>query len=167
MDEVNLVMAPKMTLDPTDIQLLRWLRKNARMSNKELAAKVGLAPSSCLERVRRLRLARVLTGYHADVDPDALGIGLQAMVAVCLARHARQAVESFQKHLESLSEVVTIFHVAGANDYLVHVAVRDTGHLRELALSAFTERPEVDHIETQLIFQHSRNHELPVYLEQD
>ena len=137
------------------------------MSNKELAAKVGLAPSSCLERVRRLRLARILTGYHADVDPDAIGIGLQAMVAVRLTRHARHEVESFQRHLDSLPEAVTIFHVAGANDYLVHVAVRDPAHLRELALSAFTERPEVAHIETQLIFQHSRNHELPVYLSFD
>lgn len=154
-----------MRLDSTDIQIIRQLRKNARISNKALAAAVGLAPSSCLERVRRLRLARVLTGYHADVDPDAIGIGLQAMVAVRLARHARAEVESFQKHLESLQEVVTMFHVAGANDYLIHVAVRDAAHLRELALSAFTERPEVDHIETQLIFQHSRSHELPVFVD--
>lgn len=158
-------MAQKIRLDATDIRIIRQLRKNARMSNKELAGAVGLAPSSCLERVRRMRLARVLTGYHADLDPDALGIGLQAMVAVRLARHARSQVESFQKHLESLTEVVTMFHVAGANDYLIHVAVRDTHHLRELAMSAFTERPEVDHIETQLIFHHQRNHELPVYLE--
>ena len=157
---------PKTMLDAIDIQLVRELRKNARISNKALAATVGLAPSTCLERVRRLRLARVLTGYHADLDPDAIGIGLQAMVAVRLARHARAEVEAFQRHLESMSEVVTMFHVAGANDYLVHVAVRDTRHLRELALSAFTDRPEVDHIETQLIFQHSRNHELPVYLDQ-
>jgi DNA-binding Lrp family transcriptional regulator len=158
-------MAARIKLDATDIQIIRELRKNARVSNKALAAAVGLAPSSCLERVRRLRMAKVLTGYHADVDADAIGIGLQAMVAVRLARHARAEVEAFQKHLESLVEVVTIFHVAGANDYLIHVAVRDATHLRELALSAFTERPEVDHIETQLIFQHSRNHELPVFLD--
>ncbi len=154
-------------VDAKDIEIIRLLRKNARLSNKELAAGVGLAPSSCLERVRRLRMSRVLTGYHADVDPDALGIGLQAMVAVRLARHARAGVESFERHLESLSEVVTIFHVAGANDYLVHVAVSDSAHLRELALSAFTERPEVAHIETQLIFRHQRNYELPVYVKLD
>jgi DNA-binding Lrp family transcriptional regulator len=159
-------MPARIKLDATDIQIIRELRKNARVSNKALAAAVGLAPSSCLERVRRLRMAKVLTGYHADVDADAIGIGLQAMVAVRLARHARAEVEAFQKHLESLVEVVTIFHVAGANDYLIHVAVRDATHLRELALSAFTERPEVDHIETRLIFQHSRNHELPVFLDE-
>jgi DNA-binding Lrp family transcriptional regulator len=87
-------MKPRLRLDSTDIQIIRQLRKNARISNKALAAAVGLAPSSCLERVRRLRMARVLTGYHADLDPDALGIGLQAMVAVRLARHARSEVES-------------------------------------------------------------------------
>ena len=153
-----------MKLDSTDIQIIRELRQNARLPNKTLADRVGLAPSTCLERVRRLRMARVLTGYHADVDPDAIGIGLQAMVAVRLARHARTDVESFQAHLSQLREVVTMFHVAGANDYLVHVAVRDAHHLRELALSAFTERPEVAHIETQLIFHHQRNHDLPVFL---
>jgi DNA-binding Lrp family transcriptional regulator len=158
-------MTPDIELDSKDAALVRLLRKNARMSNKELAARTGLAQSSCLERVRRLRMARVLTGYHADVDPDALGIGLQAMVAVRLARHARTDVEAFERHLETLIEVITIFHVAGANDYLVHVAVKDSAHLRDLALSAFTERPEVDHIETQLIFAHRRNHELPIYLE--
>ncbi|QKK02616.1 MAG: Lrp/AsnC family transcriptional regulator [Pseudomonadota bacterium] len=156
-----------MQLDSIDVRIIRLLRKNARISNKELAASIGLAPSTCLERVRRLRIKRVLTGYHADVDPDALGIGLQAMVAVRLARHARTEVEAFERHLERLVEVVTIFHVAGSNDYLVHVAVCDPTHLRELALSAFTERPEVDHIETQLIFAHRRNHELPVYLDFD
>lgn len=158
-------MADNFELDSKDVRIVRLLRKNARMSNKELAARTGLAPSSCLERVRRLRMRRVLTGYHADVDPDALGIGLQAMVAVRLARHARSDVEAFERHLGTLTEVVTIFHVAGINDYLVHVAVRDSAHLRELALSAFTEREEVDHIETQLIFAHRRNHELPVYLD--
>lgn len=160
-------MNKNIELDAKDVRIVRLLRKNARMSNKELAARAGLAQSSCLERVRRLRMARVLTGYHADVDPDALGVGLQAMVAVRLSRHARADVEAFERHLDTVTEVVTIFHLAGANDYLVHVAVHDSAHLRELALSAFTERPEVDHIETQLIFAHRRNHELPVYLDHE
>lgn len=158
-------MKANIKLDSKDIRILRALRKNARVSNKALAAEVGLAPSSCLDRVRRLRMSRVLTGYHAEVEPDAIGVGLQAMVAVKLARHVRGEVEAFERHLATLSEVITVFHVAGANDYLVHVAVRDSAHLRELALSAFTDRPEVAHIETQLIFRHKRNHDLPVYLD--
>ena len=74
-------------LDRLDCQIVDALQRNARLSNKELAAKVGLAASSCLERVRRLGRERVFVGFHAEVDPGALGVGLQAMIAVRLRRH--------------------------------------------------------------------------------
>ena len=79
--------------DRTDFEILRLLRKNARIPNKDLAARVGVAPSTALERVRRLREAGVLLGYHAEIAPAAVGIGLQAMVDVRLARHSRADVE--------------------------------------------------------------------------
>jgi DNA-binding Lrp family transcriptional regulator len=81
---------PHVPLDRIDRALVRALQKDARLSNKELAAQVGLAPSSCLERVRRLRRTGVLRGFHADVAPEALGVGLQALIAVQLRQHSRQ-----------------------------------------------------------------------------
>jgi DNA-binding Lrp family transcriptional regulator len=153
-----------MTLDRTDIELLRLLRKNARLPNKTLAEKTGVAQSTALERVRRLREAGVLQGYHAEVLPSAIGIGLQAMVAVRLARHSRAMVDTFVSHMTARPEILAHYHVAGADDFLVHLVARDADHLRELTLSIFTERDEVDHIETHLIFAFQRNTELPVYL---
>ncbi len=150
-------------LDRTDAAILACLQKNARRSNKELAAAVGVAPSTCLERVRRLHEGGVLRGYHADVDPAAVGVGLQALVAVRLGQHARAEVEAFQAHALALPEVVQVFHVTGANDFLVHVAVRDAEHLRELALTAFAGRPEVAHMETALLFAHHRAPGLPIF----
>ena len=94
-------------LDRTDFEILAHLQKNARLSNKELAARVGLAPSSCLERVRRLVERRVLRGFHADVDPAALGIEIEAMIAVRLVRHSRKDVDQFRAHVMGLPEVVT------------------------------------------------------------
>ena len=79
-------------MDGIDFGILHELQNNARLSNKELAAKVKLAPSSCLERTRRLSAQGVLRGFHADVDPAALGVGLQAMIHVRLARHSRNHV---------------------------------------------------------------------------
>jgi DNA-binding Lrp family transcriptional regulator len=152
-----------MQLDRTDFALIRLLRKNARMPNKDLAAAVGIAPSTALERVRRLRNEHAILGYHAEVAPAAVGIALQAMVAVRLARHSRALVESFHDHLMALPEVLSFYHLAGADDFLVHVGVRDSDHLRDFALTAFTEREEVAHIETRLIFEFRRNPELPVY----
>jgi len=149
-------------LDQSDVAILAALKTNARISNKDLAETVGLAPSTCLERVRRLVEIGAIHGFHADVDLPMLGFGLQAMIAVRLQRHSREIVESFREYVLGLTEVRAVYHVAGADDYLVHVAVRDADHLRDLAMDAFTTRPEVAHIETRLIFEHVPIRRLPL-----
>lgn len=151
-----------MQLDRTDFELLGLLRKNARMPNKTLAEKVSIAPSTALERVRRLRESGAIQGFHAEVSPAAVGIGLQAMVSIRLGRHSRKGVDGFREHVLRQREVLALYHVAGSDDFLVHVGVRDSDHLRDFALSAFTERKEVDHIETRLIFEFRRNTDLAV-----
>jgi len=88
------IKAMKKTLDRIDHEIIRLLRNNARLPNKELAAKVGLAPSTCLVRTRLLQQAGVITGFRAEVDPAALGVGLQAMIAVRLKRHYKPDVDS-------------------------------------------------------------------------
>ncbi|HEY3400695.1 MAG TPA: Lrp/AsnC family transcriptional regulator [Geothrix sp.] len=152
-----------MDLDRIDCDILTLLQKDARLSNKELAAAVGLAPSSCLARVQRLRSDGVLRGTHAEVDPQALGVGLQALIAVQLRQHSRAQVKAFWKHALGLPEVLAVFHVAGTHDFQVHVAVRDAHHLRDLALDAFTTRTEVAHIQTSLIFEWAKGQVMPNY----
>jgi DNA-binding Lrp family transcriptional regulator len=156
-------MGETANLDAIDYAILEALQKNARLSNKELAAEVGLAQSSCLARVTRLRETGVLKSFHAEVDARAVGIGLQAMIAVRLRQHSRELVEEFRRHALSLPQVLAVYHVAGANDFLVHVAVRDADHLRDLGMDAFTTRPEVAHLETSLIFEYVRSPGLPLY----
>lgn len=149
-------------LDPQDLAILAELKRNARISNKDLAETVGLAPSTCLERVRRLVEIGAIRGYHADIDLHMLGFGLEAMIGVRLRRHSREDVTSFREYVLGLTEVREIYHVAGADDYLVHVVVRDADHLRDLAMDAFTTRREVAHIETRLIFEHVPIRRLPL-----
>jgi DNA-binding Lrp family transcriptional regulator len=153
-----------MTLDRIDFGILTVLQNNARLSNKELAREIGLAPSSCLERVRALTRAGVLKGAHATVDAAALGIGLEALVAVRLVKHSRAAFRSLYAHMLSLPEVLATFHVSGVNDLQVHVAVRDIGHLRGLIVEKIAARAEVDHCETSIIFDMQRKHRLPCYV---
>ncbi len=143
---------------------MRELRNNARLSNKELSNRISLSQSSTLVRVRSLEAAGMIVGYHADIDPACLGVGLQAMIAIQLRQHFEKDVVAFRKHALDLPEVVRLYHVAGANDFLVHVWVRDTEHLRELAMKSFTSRKEVGHIETGLIFEHSQSVELPEFV---
>ena len=141
-------------MDRIDDAILVALQKDGRMSNKELAAHVGLAPAACRERGRRLQERGGITGVHAEVDTAALNIGLQAFVFVRLATHSRPVVESFRNHMISLSEVVGVYHVAGQEDFVVHVAVRDAGHLRNLTLDEFTTRTEVARLNTALVYEH-------------
>lgn len=154
-------MTDSTELDRIDFDILELLQKNARMTNKDLAEKVGVAPSTCLERVRRLVDSGTIRGFHADVDPDALGVSLQAIIAVRLRQHMRKMVDSFHDHLMNLPEVRSVFHITGSDDYLVHVAVKDSNQLRDLALDSFTTRPEVDHIQTRLIFEYTPTWRLP------
>jgi DNA-binding Lrp family transcriptional regulator len=148
-------------LDRTDDAIVAALQNNGRLSNKELAARVGLAPSSCLQRVRRLFERGVVRGVHADVDPRALGIGMQALIALRLRRHSRASALGLKRHLLTRPEVVTVFNLTGAEDFLVHVAVRDSQHLYDFALDALATRPEVEHINTSLVFDLVTRRALP------
>ena len=152
-----------MSIDRIDFAILAALQNNARLSNKELSARIGLAPSSCLERVRALTRRGVLVGSHAEVSSAALGIGLEALVAIRLVKHSRDTFRRLYAHLRSLPEVLCVFHVTGVNDLQVHVAVRDIHHLRGLIVERFATRPEVDHCETAVIYELHRTHQWPCY----
>lgn len=147
-------------IDQIDFEIIRSLRNDARMTNKELAEKVDLAPSSCLERVRYLRAQNYIREAHTEVDLAALGIGLQAMVSIRMTQHSRAGVDAFQKHILSLSEVLQVYHLSGANDYMVHIGVKDAQTLRDFVLDSFAERPEVAHIETAVIYEEVKNWQL-------
>ena len=151
-------------LDRTDQAIVGALQKNARISNRELAEQVGLAPSTCLERVRALRARGVLRGFHADVDRNALGRGLEAIVAVRIRPHSRAYVDSFRDAALRMPEVIELFHVTGADDFLLHIGVADTDALRDFVLDRLAVRPEVGHVESRVVYDHARRPALePLY----
>jgi DNA-binding Lrp family transcriptional regulator len=123
---------------------------------------VQLAASSAFERVKRLREAGVLRGFHAVIDEKALGISLQAMTAVRLAKHSRQAFASFHEYALGLDEVVALYQVAGEDDFLVHTAVPDAERLRDVT-DRFAGHDAVMHMSTALIFEHVHKPVWPVY----
>jgi len=153
----------KRPLDRIDSRIVAELAKDGRLSNKELAAKIDLAPSSCLERVRRLRAEGVIRGFHAEISPEALGIGIQALVSIRLHLHSADLARGFLEYMEGLPEVIWAAHLAGENDYLLQIAVADVSHLRDFTLDRLTAREEVQHVETALIFEQLRRWRLPDY----
>jgi DNA-binding Lrp family transcriptional regulator len=149
-----------MVLDRTDFGILRLLQNDAALSNKQVAAAVGLAPSSAHERMKRLREEGVLRGTHADVDPKAMGVGLEALFFIGLEKHKRASVDRFMADVVDIAEVRSAYLITGRYDLVVHVVARDTQHLKDLALDKFTSRPGVTRIETSIIFEFRVRHEL-------
>jgi Lrp/AsnC family leucine-responsive transcriptional regulator len=112
-------------LDRTDLRILAVLQGEGRITNAELAERVNLSPSACLRRLQRLESEGVLTGYTAQVDPQAIGLGLQAFVRVQLAKHEAEAVERFAAQVNAWDEVVACYALTGDMDYLLHIYVSD------------------------------------------
>lgn len=150
-----------MHLDATDLAILRLLQADARLTNKELAEEVGVAQSTCLERVRALRAEGVIRGWHADVDTAALGRPLRAMISVRLRPKTTASVRAFQQEMIVAPEVVAVWTVTGADDFLVEVAAHDVAALRDFVLDHVTGRSEVVDARTSIVYDHVRVWEIP------
>lgn len=143
-------------VDEVDRRILAALAADARTPNNALAELAGVAPSTCLGRVRALRGQGVIRGYHADIDPAALGRPLQAMVAVRLQSHARGHIREFVAKVAQLPEVLNVFFLGGADDFLLHIAAASTESLRDFVVDNLSGNPDVALTETNLIFEHVR-----------
>lgn len=140
-------------LDPVDLRILASLQKNARLSNKELAAEVGVAASTCLDRVHRLRESGVILGQALQVDPAMLGRPLEALLFIRVQPHRRPLVDPFVEHVLNQPETRALYHLTGPDDFLVHVAAQGAHALQQLVLDQYTAREEVALVHTNLIFQ--------------
>src|SRR5690349_9174170 len=123
------------------------------MPNSALAARVGIAPSTCLGRVRSLRERGILRGFVADIDPAALGYPIQALVSVTMQSHSRDQMAAFMTRLLDLPLVLNAYMLGGTSDFIIHVAAASVERLRELVIDELNTNPGVAATETNLIFQ--------------
>lgn len=147
-------------MDELDSAIIRQLQLNARQTNRELARLVGIAPSTCLERVRSLVGRGVIRGYHAEIAPPALNRRVEAFVSARLRPLSRAVIDGFKKALIDLPEVSAVFVVAGDDDFLVHVAARDLDHLHAFLIDRLSQRREVVSFRSQIIYESSHKHVL-------
>ena len=154
-----------MQLDKIDYKILESLHKNSRLSNKELSAICGLAPSSTLTRLRALTNAGVIKKFSVEIEPKYLGITIQAMLSIEIKAHSNAIFKSFYDYLVSLDEVVTIYHTTGKVDLLVQVGVKDSNHLRDFVIENISSREEVNRCETSLIYEKDTRDNLAYHLD--
>ena len=143
-------------LDDVDRRILLALHGDARISNSALADAVGIAPSTCHGRLRRLQEFGVIRGFYTDVDPAAIGLPLQAMISVSLQSNARGKIRGFIQQIRRRPQVMDVYFLAGADDFILHVAVRDTEDLRSFVVENLNADADVAGTQTSLIFEHLR-----------
>ncbi|ULE32995.1 Lrp/AsnC family transcriptional regulator [Mycobacterium sp. IDR2000157661] len=143
-------------LDDVDRRILTVLHRDARVSNNTLADQVGIAPSTCHGRVRRLQDLGVIRGFYTDIDPAAIGLHLQAMISVSLQSSARGKISSFIEQIRRMPQVMDVYFLAGADDFILHVAARDTDDLRSFVVDNLNADADVAGTQTSLIFEHLR-----------
>jgi len=148
-------------LDSIDLQVLTLLYNNADITNKDLAAQIGIAPSTCLERVKRLKQSGVIKGVLIDVNLKTIGGNIQAIAAIRLQPYSEEIVNQFRDDLLQFSEILNLYHMGGSYDYYIHMSVKDSEHLRQFVFDKITSRDEVTTVETSLVFEHSRSGVLP------
>ncbi|MEU6859265.1 Lrp/AsnC family transcriptional regulator [Glycomyces sp. NPDC046736] len=140
-------------LDGTDLAILAALVEDGRMTNAALAARAGVAESTCAYRVRALRESGIVERIGARLNTEALGRPLHAIIKVRLGSHSREYVHNLYDRLMNVPGALTVFHVAGDDDFLMHVAVANPQDLRDLILEHVTVHPMVRQTETQLVFE--------------
>jgi DNA-binding Lrp family transcriptional regulator len=143
--------APK--LDRIDRRILAALQDDARLTNQALSERVALSPSACLARVKRLEAAGVIQGYHARLDPFALGAGLVLYADITLEGHTPAELARFEKAILAIPEVVEASHVTGSFDYILKIVVRDMREWTRIAESLAGSDLGVDRINSHVVMR--------------
>jgi len=137
-------------MDSIDKHIVAELMQNGRMSNVELADRVGLTPGPCLRRVQRLQAEGVIVGYSALVDPAAIGREFEVLVNIDLTLKDRRSIEAFEERIVEFDEVIEVRRMFGLPDYFVRVATADLESYETFVLTRLTELPGLAKIDSHL-----------------
>ncbi|GHD05497.1 Lrp/AsnC family transcriptional regulator [Zhihengliuella salsuginis] len=150
----NDVRPDTVQLDDIDKKLLRMLGENARRTNNSMATELGIAPSTCLARVNSLRESGVIRRFTLDVDPERIGRSLQALIFVRIRPGARHTMSTFSEEIRVQQGVTQLFFLGGTDDFVLHLAVRDSNDVRQFVLDHLSANPAVASTQTSLVFDH-------------
>lgn len=140
-------------IDRTDLRILEQLQADGRLSHVELAARVGLSPTPCTRRVRRLEQQGIIRGYAAILEPKRIGQNVAAYVQIKLERHTDDVIERFRRTLHERPEVVAAHAMTGEMDFLLQVVVPDLDALGRFTLHHLLKIPGVRDVRSSLVLE--------------
>jgi Lrp/AsnC family leucine-responsive transcriptional regulator len=143
-------------LDKIDLQILKILQENGRITNLQLSNEIGLSPAPTLERVRKLENAEYIKSYHALVDEEKLGLGIKTFIQISLDFHQKNTIQTFLDEIQSIKEVTECHHVTGQCDFLLKVYVRDIKSYERLIMDKISRITVVKTFQTMMIMSTSK-----------
>lgn len=153
----NIKNMANLNLDLIDIKLLSELQADGRITNVDLAEKVGLTAPPCLRRMRTLEQTGVIRSYHADIDPAALGYSITVFAMVSLKSQAEADLRAFESHVLSLPDVRECHMLNGEIDFILKILARDLQSFQELLTSQLTSAPNVSSVKTSLTIRTAKD----------
>ena len=132
-----------MKLDSIDTQLLNYLQKDAKQTNKELASKLNMSLTAVYERIKKLEKAGVIDNYVALLNKESIGRAFIAFCHIKLVKHSQELVNQFEKEVATIDEILEVYHLSGDYDYLLKVHVKDMESFRKFMVNKLT---NIDHI---------------------
>jgi Lrp/AsnC family transcriptional regulator, leucine-responsive regulatory protein len=143
-------------LDKIDLQILKILQQNGRITNLQLSNEIGLSPAPTLERVRKLENAHYIKSYHALVDEELLGLGIKTFIQVQLDFHKNNTIQIFLDEVRAIKEVTECHHVTGQCDFLLKVYVKDIKAYERLIMDKISKISVVKTFQTMMIMSTSK-----------
>ena len=151
-----------MHLDRADRAIMAALQKNARQTNVELAARVGLSPSACLRRVNLLEQSGIISGYHAYFDAEKINYGVAVLVQITLTGQSAAILREFEEAVIRIPNLLACFLMAGARDYILRIAARDVENYGTIHSDHLAALPHVQSMESNFVLRTVINRGLPV-----
>jgi len=142
--------------DKVDLQILRLLQENGRITNLQLSSHIGLSPAPTLERVRKLENSGYIKSYHALVDEELLGLGIKSFIQISLDFHTHNAIPEFVETVKAIPEVTECHHVTGQCDFILKVYVKDIKAYETLIMEKISKIPFVKTFHTMMIMSTSK-----------
>lgn len=138
-------------LDRTDLKILRTLQENAKITNLQLSAEIGLSPAPTLERVKKLENAKLIRGYYTQLDAEALGIGISAIIQITLTRQIENAIANFKQEINKIPEIMECYQVTGNADYVLIVMMKDIRDFESLISQKLSKMEEIGQMQTMIV----------------
>jgi len=142
-----------MQLEPGDVRILRTLQNQGRLTNQELADRVGMSTSPCWRRVKKLEDTGVIRGYQAVIDRKAVGLGVLAFIRVQIDTHSHDQAERFSEEVGKLDAVIACYSVAGEADFLLQVVAEDLDSYADFAMTVVRRLPGIKEMNTMFVLK--------------